>query len=201
MKKDVNQSVNRRKMPRFALSWEQFKLLPEEKIFGVHDLSVNGFGLKLLTLDDHFFFPIQRKFEGTLKIKDRKISLKAVVKHITPQRIGAEFVDLDSTSKTWLENLFNPVSIGKSLKSIPADGLNVQYQGDFGASLLAERGVDGQWTRLLVTMPSGHWVEWKQESGIDTNGESSEIIPLASEIIEQAEIPETTKSKWRVFKV
>ncbi len=170
----------RRRVPRLNLTTEQFRLQKTGKIFPVADLSHDGIAIRVLDRADLLLFPVGTLVEGTLNLNREKYLVRARVRHIGTEMIGCQFEGLKPDVKKALVQVFDPVSLGKELRPIPAsENSTVWYHAPTGTDLLFWRASDGGYRRFALFI-MGSYAQWEEEGGLTTGRanhafESSEI--------------------------
>jgi len=170
----------KRKMPRIALSQEQFRLSDNGKIFSVINLSLDGLALKVLETKDSFFFPIGREVSGHLKIEEYKIPLKLKVVHIDRHFAGCQFENIEKESLNTLKNLLNPKYVGERLKLMPSyESQGFWYHGPFSTEVVIKKNKEGKNNELLISV-LGSFLQWGEKKGLST-GISEDTADLDAE--------------------
>ncbi len=160
--------MDRRRLMRFVLAKEQFRIKDTGKIFPIADLSHEGLALRLIDKEDGILFTVGRHIEGTLNLEGAKFSISAQVKNLRADVVGCEFKkDLPQASRAAIEDYILPAHIGSDLKPSPtspaADML--WLHGRCGTELLIwlEAG-DLKNVRKWILFVGGFFVEWIAES-------------------------------------
>jgi len=170
----------RRRLPRVALTSEQFRLAANGKIFGVSDLSTGGMALRLLGVEDRALFPVGSQIDGWLNIDRRKHRVSATVRNLRGDHAGCEFVGLDAETRQALARWLDPADLGQAMKLMPTplgmggNGLDwIWFHGRSGTEILARvreaRGAEANESleRMLVILWGAQYVEWSSD-GVST---------------------------------
>lgn len=171
----VSPAVERRRIPRIALTHEQFRHDETHKLFSVADLSPDGMALKLIDADDAIYFTLGSKFKGTLNFRRHKYPVAGTVRHLEKNLIGCQFENLAPEVVTELGRLLDPASLGKDLRPLPTQDGSIWYHAPTGTDLVIWRGWDGQFTKLLVIV-MGNGVIW-EDSNLRTGMVSGQHEP------------------------
>lgn len=194
-------SAERRRRPRIALSAEQFRLASNGKVFSVADLSTGGMALRVIDPMDFHLFPVASVFEGVLRFRDERYTLRAKVCHVGRELIGCEFDGLSEAAKAALQKYLDPEVLGKEIRPIPAsDAASLWYHGPSGTDLLLTRGVDGQYRRIMLFV-LGSFIQWDSEAGVSTGRaresmeqtESWGIVRFETMLLDRDETPDSNK--------
>lgn len=160
---------DKRRVPRIALTREQFKLTDTGKVFGVQDLSVGGLALKILNPQDMIYFTVGRFISGTLNLNGKKVPIRAQVRHIKTSMAGCEFIELHPDTEKIITQFLDPSELGKALRVSPessGDGA-IWFHGPTGTDLLIWRGIDGEFNKFSLFL-LGNYVQWEHEAGLMT---------------------------------
>lgn len=158
---------DKRRVPRIALTREQFKLTDTGKVFGVQDLSVGGMALRILEPMDMIYFTVGRFVNGTLNLNGKKVPIRAQVRHIKTQMTGCEFIDLDRDTVEMINQFLDPTELGKDLRASPessGDGA-IWFHGPTGTDLMIWRGIDGEFNKFSLYL-LGNYVQWESGLGL-----------------------------------
>lgn len=194
-------SPERRRVPRLHLTQEQFRLDANGKVFSVLDLSMGGMGIKIIDGADHVFFTMGASFSGMLKLREKKVRLHAVARHVRKDMVGAEFETLPDESLHALKEALDPGCIGRGMRPFPCpDGRATWYHGTSGADFLVWRGLDGARTRLGLFL-LGSFVQWEETEGLTTGQtlagedplEGRGVIGFETLLLEKDEKPDPEK--------
>ncbi len=175
----------RRRLPRLSVSTEQFRLElldknSHGKVFSVSDLSETGMALRVLDVQDLKFFPVAAELKGTLNLRGKKIPVQAKVRHLTPESIGCEFIDLASEIKQQLSSFLDPAKLGSELKPLPvSEGRMLWYHGPSGTDLLMWRHNDGQYWKFTLYV-LGSYIQWEEGPGVSTG-----VSRASGDLVEQ----------------
>jgi hypothetical protein len=124
--------------------------------------------LRILDARDRIHFAVGARMKGILNLRGEKIHLAAQVRHAGVEIVGCEFQDLDAGTTERLREAFDPEQLGRDLKPIPTEVNGpLWYHGMSGTDLLLWRGLDGQYTKLVVYV-LGSYVQWDAERGLET---------------------------------
>ena len=173
--------AERRRLPRLNLTSEQFRLAQNGKIFPVADLSLEGIAIRVLDRADLALFPVGTLIDGTLNLNREKYRIRARVRHIGTELVGCQFDGLKADVKKALISVFDPVSLGKELRPIPAsEGSTVWYHAPTGTDLLFWRATANGGYRRFALFIMGSYAQWEEDGGLTTGRashafESSEI--------------------------
>jgi len=163
-----DQTLERRRLPRFSLTGEQFRLAANGKVFAVEDLSQDGMALRILDPNDNQLFPIGHVFEGMLKIKGGKYPLRAQVRNLGTERVGCQFQELSEDVQAALKRFLDPAALGAELRPMPAaEATHIWYRGPSGTDLILKRGMDGQYFHMILCV-FGTYVQWDATVGLST---------------------------------
>lgn len=158
----------RRRMPRLTLTTEQFKMQRNGKVYPVADLSLGGMAIRVLDPADFVLFTVGSDVEGLINLHRNKYPVIAKVKNIRHEVVGCEFLGLGTQTIEALHQAFNPETLGKEIKPMPAsEGASLWFHGPSGTDILLWRGTDGQYKRLSVFL-LGSYIQWDEESGLTT---------------------------------
>src|SRR4051794_20380694 len=91
--------VERRRLTRLGVSSEQFRFSQNGKLISIADLSQTGMGFWLSSKEDLACFSVGMLIEGILNLNGEKLDLKARVKNVRSDRVGAEFENLSEHSQ------------------------------------------------------------------------------------------------------
>lgn len=158
----------KRRKPRINLASEQFRLNENGKVYSVLDLSPGGMAIRILNHNDLLILPVATVIEGTLNLRGEKHAIRAQVRHLGPQTVGCQFVDVASEVKNALERFMDPQELGRELRPIPSSDPGVLwYHGPGGTDLLLSRATDGRYFRFTMFV-LGSFIQWDEESGSST---------------------------------
>ncbi|MCM0606012.1 MAG: PilZ domain-containing protein [Xanthomonadaceae bacterium] len=160
---------DKRRVPRIALTREQFKLTDTGKIFAVQDLSLGGLALRILEPQDMIYFTVSRFISGTLNLNGRKVPIRAQVRHIKTSMAGCEFIDLDPDTEKIITQFLDPSELGRALRASPessGDGA-IWFHGPTGTDLMIWRGIDGEFNKFSLFL-LGNYVQWELDAGLMT---------------------------------
>ena len=172
----------RRRLARFAVSNEQFKLTRTGKVFGVADLSLHGMALRILDPADLILFSVGSSVEGILNLGGRKVALNGRVRRVVPQSVGCEFETISREAAQQLAQFLDPLRLGSELRLMPgADASAAWFHGPSGADLIVSRTQGAMTEYSFVVM--GTFVRWRSGEGLSTgrveeSGEPSEQLGL-----------------------
>jgi hypothetical protein len=167
--------MDRRRLLRFALAREQFRIKDTGKIFSVIDLSSDGFSVRLIDKEDGILFSVGRWIEGMLNLEGEKFNIRAQVKNIRADVVGCEFSkDLPDLSYSALQEYISPAKIGADLKKSPTSPQHnlIWLHGRCGTELFVwvEQKKSEQPLRWILFI-AGEFVEWvKDPSHLFTTG-------------------------------
>ena len=160
--------TEKRKFPRLCVTHEQFRLQSNGKIFSVADVSASGFALRLLDHEDAVHFPVGGEVTGVLNLQRERFTVRAKIRNLTRDRVGAEFDSLSDEVKRGLEVRLAPQYLGESLRPMPSSGIGVLwYEGVSGTRLFLWRSADGSFHRFAL-WALGQLIQWDSESGLST---------------------------------
>lgn len=169
--KSTENNSERRRLPRLNVSSEQFKLMPEGKVFSVGDLSVDGLSIHLLEREDFKHFPIAARVTGVLNLRGHKLPVTLIVRNSRDRHVGLSFdASLAGFAevKAQLEKLLSPEILGAELKPMPGAMPGVLwYHGPSGTDLLIWRGWDGEYQKFSLFV-QGSAITWEREQGVST---------------------------------
>ncbi|MBI4925830.1 MAG: PilZ domain-containing protein [Bdellovibrio sp.] len=164
----------KRKFPRLNFTHEQFKLNQSGKVYSILDLSINGLALHLIDSKDLVYFTLGAKLSGILNIKSQKEPIQLRVTNISKERVGCEFIDLESSLKEMLKKISDPLFLTKELKLIPgSQQFNGWYHGAFGTDFYFTVTPESEIKNFIFCF-SGNFVRWTIEDGVNTGS----ISPL-----------------------
>ena len=191
----------RRNVPRLNLSSEVFRLLPQGKLFPVHDISASGMSLGLMDPLDGEVFSVGMMIEGMINLKREKYPIKARVRYLRGSRVGCEFESLPHEAALKIAQFLDPVALGKELRPIPAPELdNLWYHGPSGTDLLFRRLIDGQYHRVILYVLDSY-VQWDETDGLSTGetriskekGETRGVLRFETLLLEPDSSPHLEK--------
>jgi hypothetical protein len=158
----------RRRRPRLNLASEQFRLMPQGKIFSVADLSTEGMAFRIIDRHDLEGLPVATWIDGILNVRGEKFTVRAQIRHLGNEVVGCQFDGLSEETRTGLERLLDPAVLGGELRPIPSsDAGTLWYHGPSGTDVLLARAVDGQYRRLTIFV-LGTFIQWDLELGVST---------------------------------
>ena len=161
----------KRLLPRLTVSFEQFKLASNGKLFSVADLSIKGMALRVSERDDLYLFSVGASVFGTLNLRRVKYAIEGRVRHIGRDLVGVEFTALSDEVETALKRILDPVTLGQELKPIPTGDMSIWYCGPSGSEFLITRDMnsesDSKATRLTI-VALGCLIVWDENRGLST---------------------------------
>jgi hypothetical protein len=163
---DASRSDERRRVPRLALTSEQFRLHPVGKIFPVGDLSRTGMAIRVREPEDLYLFSVGRHIEGILNLRREKYPVRGEVKHAGRELIGIQFRDLEEKTKEALQQFLDPAVLGAELRPLPSVGGNpFWYHAGAGVDFLLWLDGEGSFTEWMLYWPGdahgGRYAQWK----------------------------------------
>jgi hypothetical protein len=169
--KSKKPASEKRLLPRLTVSFEQFKLASNGKLFSVADLSFKGMALRVGDREDLYLFSVGASVFGTLNLRRMKYTIEGRVRHVGRDLVGIEFTALSEEVEAALKRMLDPVSLGEELKPIPTGDLSIWYCGPSGSEFLINRDVnserDSRATRLTV-VALGCLIVWDEHRGLST---------------------------------
>jgi hypothetical protein len=158
----------RRYLSRFSVASEQFRLIPQGKIFSLSDLTEKGMGFWLLDVEDQAMFTVGQSLEGVLNLRRLKYQVKARVKNLGKDRIGCEFENLSSDTTQALSLFLSPALLASELKPVPSPQKNTMwYHGHTGTDVLLVQDASGSFKKFILYV-LGCCIQWEQEGGLST---------------------------------
>ncbi len=165
---DLGRSSERRKMPRMALAYEQFRLADGGRLFPVADLSEGGMALRVIDREDLALLPVGRHVEGVLSLRGERFNVRAQVRHLRGDQVGFRFEELTPEASKKIRAFLDPVFLGHELRPMPpTDSSALWYHGPSGTDLVLWRGADGQFHRIVLCV-LGSILQWEEGSGLVT---------------------------------
>jgi hypothetical protein len=168
----------RRRVPRLNVTTEQFRMSGPKgdgKIYSVVDLSTGGMSLRLLDSADLAQFSLAQVIEGTINLRREKFPIKARVRWLKNDAIGAEFENMESKTIQALKDFFDPEALGQELRPVPAQEEGaLWYHGPSGTDLLFWRKPDGSYHRFAIFL-MGSYAQWDEQSGLATGRSQSAL--------------------------
>lgn len=156
----------RRRLPRFVLTSEQFRLEPPGKVFAVVNLSDDGMALGVLAETDLALFSVGAQVHGTLNLKGNKHSVQGRVRYIHQERVGVEFEGVEASAA--IRAFLDPWRLGSELRPMPSSEADARwYHAVSGADLFAWDKGEGDYRKLLLFVHP-YFVEWEEGSGVNT---------------------------------
>ncbi len=167
----------RRRLARFSLSSEQFKLARTGKVFGVSDLSLQGMALRIIDEADLMVFPIGSPIEGLLNLGGEKVALKGRVKRVVRESVGCEFEGVSAEVQKELERFLDPLRLGAELRLMPStDTDSLWFHGPSGADLVVRKRADGAVAEYSF-LAMGAFVRWESAEGLSTGRVEESGVP------------------------
>lgn len=172
MSKTLDQNKSeKRLLLRLTVSFEQFKLASNGKLFGVADLSTKGMALRVSDPEDLFHFSVGASVFGTLNLRRVKYPIEGRVRHLGRDLVGVEFTGLSDEIEAALKRVLDPVVLGEELKPIPTGDFSIWYCGPSGSEFLIHRDmnseVDAKAVKLTV-VALGNLIVWDINRGLTT---------------------------------
>ena len=159
---------DRRKMPRLALAYEQFRLNDPAKLFPVSDLSEGGMALRVIDREDLAFLPVGRHVEGTLSLRGERFEVRAQVRNLRGDLVGFRFEELSQPALLGIQKFLDPAHLGQELRPMPpTDSSALWHHGPSGTDLVLWRSTDGQYHRIALCVLES-WVQWEESTGLST---------------------------------
>jgi len=156
--------VDKRQIPRLRLSTSEFfKLEENHKVYAVHDISDEGFSIRILDPEDLAFYQIGKKINGELKVKNEKYSIQAEVRHTTHDVIGLFFKNPSELFLDVLKKLLNYNELAKELKEVPSfvKGNERWFRSHSLMNLVCSKN------KIFFHWGS-HYVQWTERDGLET---------------------------------
>jgi hypothetical protein len=168
----AHSGLERRRLPRINLCGEQFRLLQNNKVFAVTDLSVEGLAFRVLEAADLSLFTVGAEVNGVLNLRGTKYPFLARVRHGRADLVGCQFEWMGPGLERALARYLDPVELGKELQPAPPlEGGTIFYHGPSGTEFTLARSSDGTYTRMTIHV-LGSIVQWDQTNGL-TTGETT----------------------------
>jgi hypothetical protein len=123
--------LEKRMVPRFAVSGVVFKTQTTGKLYDVLNVSTQGAGIRLgagalaagadgsRAQDDLLVWTLGARIEGSLKLQDQVLPLQLKVVFRQGARVGCEWEQPSAEVSARLEALLSPEVLGRELKALP----------------------------------------------------------------------------------
>lgn len=161
--------VERRVFPRISLSYEQFRLEENGRVYSVVDLSEKGMAIRVVDSQDLLLLTLGKSVQGILNLKREKYPIAAKVKHVFKDWVGLHFEKLKPNARKAIQGFLSPTSLGKELKPIPSslEGTTLWFHGPTGTDFLAWKGDQGDWKKFYLFI-FGSYVFWEAPGSLST---------------------------------
>lgn len=162
--------LEKRKHPRVTFGEIQFRLDDNGKIFGVWDLSLEGFALRIIDPNDLALLSVGREIKGSLNFDSTKIHLHAKVVRQSQSVVGLLFLESSAQLKECLDHYLKPEIVGQQIQLLPSSELNSQFwaHGPAGVDLLFRRDPEsGKLVQILFYFMNC-FVRWSEQGGLET---------------------------------
>ena len=167
---DRGSDLERRRLPRIALTQEQFRLQETGKVFSVSDLSPGGMAIRVIDENDLILLAVGSEVAGVLNLRREKMPVRGRVRHLVGDRVGIAFEKLEKSTEETLSKFLDPRILGADLRPMPTSEAvaGLWFHGSSGTDLWLERSVDGGVRQFLLLM-LGCFVRWKAVSGVSSS--------------------------------
>ena len=182
----------KRKLPRFHITPCQFHDHALKKNFSVQDVSLGGLAIRLVDRADLPSFSVASEHNGILKIEGLKLPANFQVKYIRGSLIGGEWVNIDDSLKTHLEQISHPQYLGLNLKAydLPDIADTIWYHNPIGVDLLLYL-TDSKISRWTLYIHH-NFISWEPESSVrsgralaeDEEGYAQGIVRVETRLID-----------------
>lgn len=149
----------RRNVTRVGLGLDGFKELSTSQVFRVLEISAGGFSIEILDTPARPF-QVGTPVQGEMKLFDRRIAVLAECRYLLANRAGFQILPGNTLFEEAFSRLLDPVTIGQSLRPVPAEKLEIAFDGISGGFAFFDREQDGS----ISSFECGaleHAVAWK----------------------------------------
>lgn len=164
----ANNFSEKRKLPRFHITPCQFHDQDLKKNFSVQDVSLGGISIRLVDRSDLPLFAVGTEHQGILKVEGFKLPCQFQVRYIRGSLIGVEWINLNESLKSHLQEITHPKHLGMLLKAydLPDSPDTIWYHNPVGADLLLYLS-DSKISRWTLYIHHS-FITWEQETSVRT---------------------------------
>ncbi|RYZ71808.1 MAG: hypothetical protein EOP09_04095 [Proteobacteria bacterium] len=171
--------TERRTVSRVGLGLDSFKEATTAQVFRVLEISPTGFSIELFESHDGkkaHPFQVGQIADGEMKLFDRRISIQAECRYALDRRAGFRMVPGNNVFEDAFARLQDPEVIGQSLKPIPAERLEITFEGVSGSFAVFDREQDGSIHRFEIGVLE-HAVAWSEGDELRTFRLQADVGP------------------------